>query len=72
MNSAQLARTVIFVTDERGGYDLTEAPYCTIPFAATGALWVTIVHHTTGEVLRALILDPNKDYQPQNKKSSEP
>jgi transposase InsO family protein len=33
---------------------------------------IHIINAKTGEVLRALILDPSKDYQPQNKKSSEP
>jgi hypothetical protein len=29
-------------------------------------LHVRVVHATTGELLRELIVDPNKDYQPKN------
>lgn len=33
---------------------------------------IHIVNASTGELIRALTLDPSKDYQPQNKKRSEP
>ena len=40
--------------------------------ALVNGLDITIIHATTGEVLRELTLDPTRRYQPQNAKQGEP